>query len=370
MDKKKIIWITGSNFFDVDKPIVPQLVEYYDIYWIVVCQEKTFYNVDDIEQTAKSAQIGYFIVNLKHRLRSWRTGVQFWKLLNRIKEMHPDMLYVNFLGFPYLFPIIWISMIPRNIVVYACHDFKDHYGIKNQELLSIYKKFIFISFKNFQFFSNTQRILFMMKYRKKTSFYAPLSLKDFGQPDVKIQKSDKIVFLFFGQIRNNKGLSVLIKASNKLNKVHSGKFVVKIWGGCDNWSIYQSLIEDNSCFDLKIERVENSDIPNLFASSHFLVLPYLDVTQSGPLFISYNYGIPVIASNHPGFSEFIEDKVNGFLFQNQNEDSLFSVMCDIIEGKFSYDKMKMNLENYINERLSINTIVKSYCQGINNIIAK
>ena len=370
MEKKTIAWITGSNFFDVDMQVIPHLAEKYEIYWIVIHQVDSFFLVTDIERIAKLTNIEYKIIELKHRLRSWRVGIQFWKLIKKVKLQKADLLYVNLLRFPYLFPLIWLSGIPQQTIIYACHDFKDHFGINNRKLFYIYKKFIFSCFENFHFFSLSQRNLFRKDYNNKKSFYAPLSLKDFGRPEIMMHTKNKTVFLFFGQIRKNKGLNILIKATNKLQKKCPNKFVVKIFGGCDDWSAYNSLIEDYTCYEIRIARVENKDIPNIFATTHYLVLPYLDVTQSGPLFISYNYGVPVIASNHPGFSEFVKDKENGFLFQDRDEDSLFEIMCDIIDGKYPYDKVKLNLKNYINRNLSIDNIKRMYCSGFDDILYK
>ena len=89
----------------------------------------SFFLVTDIERIAKLTNIEYKIIELKHRLRSWRVGIQFWKLIEKVKLQKADLLYVNFLGFPYLFPLIWLSGIPQQTIIYACHDFKDHFGI-------------------------------------------------------------------------------------------------------------------------------------------------------------------------------------------------------------------------------------------------
>ena len=40
MDKKKVFWLTGSSFFDVDEKIVPEMNRMYDIHWFVLVQKE------------------------------------------------------------------------------------------------------------------------------------------------------------------------------------------------------------------------------------------------------------------------------------------------------------------------------------------
>ena len=74
----------------------------------------------------------------------------------------------------------------------------------------------------------------------------------------------------------------MIEAANKLYEKYGNKFVVKIYGGCSNWEHYSKIIRYNECFDLQIRRIENDEVANLFSASDYLILPYKDVTQSGP----------------------------------------------------------------------------------------
>ena len=99
-----------------------------------------------------------------------------------------------------------------------------------------------------------------------------------------------------------------------------------------------------------------------------MVLPYKDVTQSGPLLISYNYNLPVIASNHPGFAEYISQGVTGFLFNNCDEKSLAATMIDIVEGKYNLDTIVNNLEQFIRKNVSLDSIVKKYVEGFNLVL--
>ena len=72
------------------------------------------------------------------------------------------------------------------------------------------------------------------------------------------------------------------------------------------------MIKNKNIFNLKIYYLNKNEFPDLFSSADYFILPYREVTQSGPLMLGFNYQILPIASNLRGFSEHIEDGKNGF----------------------------------------------------------
>jgi glycosyltransferase involved in cell wall biosynthesis len=267
---------------------------------------------------------------------------------------------------PYFFPLLSIFTKKKNII-YAAHDVVDHKNVKKRKLIQLYKRFIFKTFGHFHLFSRTQQELFLSLYPEKNTFYAPLMLKDFGEPKLK-NRDDKINFLFFGIIRENKGLNLLIEAGNKLAKHYSDKFKITIAGKCYNWDYYSNVIEHPENFELTIRTIQNLEIPDLFNSADYLILPYLDVTQSGPLLIAYNYNLPVIASNHKGFSEYIKHGDNGYLFETENGHELYGIMKGIIRAKnFQINQIKKNLSEFVEKNISLNLISKNYIDFFNSL---
>ena len=366
MNKKKVFWFRGSSFFYVDDKIVPEMNKLYDIHWFVLVQKESFYKSSDIRKYMYEKKVSGTIVDWP-RLRSFKSLKYFYKLTMQIKKGNYDLIYIDYLGLPYMFLLFYLFGLHKKKLIYACHDFVDHVEINNRGFISRYKYFIFKHFSYFQLFSKTQLALFNNKFSKIT-YYAPLALKGFGKANLIKKNNDKIVFLFFGKIQERKGLDYLVKAANLVYEKCPGKFIVKICGACDNWDKYESLIKHPECFELVTRRIENEEIPNIFVTSDFLILPYKDVTQSGPLLISYNYNLPVIASNHPGFAEYISHGVTGFLFNNCDEKSLAATMIDIVEGKYNLDTIVNNLKQFIRENVSLDSIVKKYVEGFNLVL--
>ena len=61
MSKKKISWVTPDYFLDVDIPIVPNLLDEYDIIWIILFPwRNNRYKEEDLSKYAKK----YLIIRL------------------------------------------------------------------------------------------------------------------------------------------------------------------------------------------------------------------------------------------------------------------------------------------------------------------
>lgn len=365
---KKIAWITANSFLDVDLPIVKSLNtdSKLDITWYLIFVKDRInnYDINEIHKEVCSNSVRMNCLFLKSRFSSIITLYEFFILLFKIRRMEPDVLYLNCEMEPYFSILARLFFNPKKVIV-AIHDVEPHVGVSK-----IFHFFLYFKIKiffNFQVFSNTQKRILALKYKYKNIFCIPLFLQSFGKSK-KVADNDKIHFLFFGTIRQNKGMEYLIEATNNLSISHKGKFVVKIAGKCNEWSFFEKLITNKDDLHFSIQAVPNEDIADLFCEAHYIVLPYKDVTQSGPLMLSFNYGIPAIASNLPGFREHIIDQETGYLFESKNSESLYMIMCEIIDSKnVNYNVLKNNLLNNVIKKYSINEIKYSYSKMFKSI---
>lgn len=363
--EKKITWLTSDSFLDVDIPILLELADTYSIHWIIIFSKNRVvtYNQEQIMELFSEKSITIDFIFFSNRLRSVKTFRQNILLAKKIKSSDAQLVYCNYLGIPYFFPILLV-VVGKSNVIYAIHDVVDHLNVKKRIFISLYKKFIFHYFQNFHLFSNTQNNIFKLKHPAKNTFLAPLYLKSFGST-TKTARKDKIQFLFFGSLRGNKGVEYLLQAGNELFDKYPNQFIIKIAGKCENWNQYDKYIKHKQAFDLHLYPIENSEVPDLFGSSHYLILPYLDVTQSGPLMLAYNYNVPVVASRLDGFSEYIDDMENGYLFETKNASDLCQKMelClqNIPNGE--YNNMLKKLDKYVQENISLHKICNKYVQS-------
>jgi len=361
--KKKIFWLTAGYYYDVDLPIVPEIAKQHRIDWHIFLEYAKCYNEDEILSTnfTETDNLKRSINIFKLREKDPRIILDFLKLIKIIKKGKYDIVYIDGCTSLYFFPLLYLCRVKN--IIYACHDVVPHVGFDKS--LGYIQKFIFKRFSNFQVFSKEQYNIFKIKYPGKNVFMARLALKDFGKSEMN-PPSDNFVFTYFGAIRENKGIEYLMEAGNKLHETHPGKFKINIFGYTPEWRKYEKHIRYPEAFNLDIRKIDNSEIPNIFCSSHYIVLPYKDVTQSGILSIAFNYLIPVICSDYKGFREYIEHGNNGFLFRPMDSDDLYDKMKKIIESPpNAYQQIKQNLQDFVEMNCSIFAITNEYMNFFN-----
>jgi glycosyltransferase involved in cell wall biosynthesis len=127
--------------------------------------------------------------------------------------------------------------------------------------------------------------------------------------------------LFFGIVRDYKGLDVLLEAIAKVPSVQltvAGEF----WGGTEQYSRMIDRLGIGDRVKLHAGYIDNETIPKLFAAADALVLPYRSATGTTNVRLGFAYNLPVIASDVPALAEQINDGVDGLLFPSGDADGL------------------------------------------------
>ena len=131
---------------------------------------------------------------------------------------------------------------------------------------------------------------------------------------------NKITFLFFGLIREYKGLDILLKAINKIDENLWNDFELIIAGETYiNINNYKKIITNNLHKNIiwYNEYIPDESINLYFSASNYVVLPYRSGSQSGITPMAYYYDKPVIVSNVSGLVELVDENT-GFIFENEN----------------------------------------------------
>lgn len=359
--KSKLLYYSPECFLDVDFPVLEVIAEKYDVLWILIMDSINFYSDDEIKYFCHNNNINLFKIERKYRRSSiFQIGVSK-RIVSRIKSFDPDVLYFEQFDNPFITIYLYLLMYKKRMVI-GVHDVKPHSNHANR-LTKFHKNVYLRVFKNYHLFSNSQRDYFESNYGKANIFVIPLNLKDFGNPEKREMPSNTLKLLFFGKIHKYKGLDILIESINALP--NSYDVSVTIAGNCKNFEIYENLIK-RKAYDFKIGFIENDMIPGLFSNHDFLVLPYKDVTQSGPLYIAYNYNLPIIASDLPEFKEHIKDGYNGFLFAANDSISLKNKIVEIVDAN-NKESIRLNLKEYTKSNYNKLRIGKSYIKMFNEV---
>lgn len=151
-------------------------------------------------------------------------------------------------------------------------------------------------------------------------------------------KINEKVILYFGAIKGYKGLEYLVAAFQQI--AAQGDYRLIIAGERkkdyqEYWRSVEQGIEADPSRDkilLKIEFVPDAETEIYFKAADVAVLPYTEIFQSGILFLSLNYGVPVIATNVGSFSDDIVEGKTGFICQPRDPDDLAQKIKQFFES--------------------------------------
>ena len=145
--------------------------------------------------------------------------------------------------------------------------------------------------------------------------------------------NDKMVFLFFGQVRSSKNLQLVMKSLPYIKHLNP---LVLVYGKFVEEDIfrYVDMIPENCSQFVVIEPgfVSDDKMTKLFSASDISLLPYKEIFQSGVLLTSFAFRLPVICSNIAGFSDLVADRSNGFLFESDNVLDFVRACCEANES--------------------------------------
>lgn len=364
MTKKKICWITSSFLLDVDIPIVPNLKSSYDIDWVILTTPAN--HKGDQRMIESAVGNDYRMIEIKDVFIHPRLYFFYKKLLESLRKEEYGLYYFNFLGMPYFMPLVHM-LIPKDKCIIAAHNVKTPKGARYYLLAKPYMDYVIKAFSNFQVFSLNQLDLLSSLKKNANILYAPLCLKDYGTPTVK-KTTEPITFLFFGNIVEYKRVDLLLQATRIINNKGINGFNVQISGYCrpKKWKEkYEPLLKGLDNVTIDIRRIPNEDIPNLFEKSHFFVMPYQDIAQSGAMTVALRYNIPIIASELDTFKEFMDGREDGYFFEPGNAEQLADIMIAAIQEYSSRYKLMCECQaNIVKEKLSQEVILARYKEYI------
>lgn len=128
--------------------------------------------------------------------------------------------------------------------------------------------------------------------------------------------------LFFGFIRDYKGLDLLLEAmqnpaieKRKIKLIVAGEFY-------SNAEKYLNLIKEYNIaerIELFTEFIPNEAVANYFGASDLVVQPYKTATQSGITQIAYHFEKPMVVTNVGGLKEIVPENKVGFVVEPNAE---------------------------------------------------
>ena len=168
--------------------------------------------------------------------------------------------------------------------------------------------------------------------------------------------------LFFGFIRDYKGLDLLLQAMvNKEIKNENIKCIIagEFYGNKDK---YERLIKElgiSGQLIMHTEFIPNSKVRYYFSASDLVVQPYKSATQSGVSQLAYHFEKPVVVTNVGGLPEIVEEGKTGYVV-DVDPNEIAKAILDFYRNKrdrefiehIKQKKKEFSWENFVKRMLN------------------
>jgi len=157
-------------------------------------------------------------------------------------------------------------------------------------------------------------------------------------------EKDKKNILFFGLIREYKGLDILIDSFSMLDDSYQLIIAGEPYGSFDRYKEQIDKSPNRERIQLFTRYISDNEVPGFFSASDVCVLPYRSATQSGISAISYHFELPMITTNVGGLKEAIEVPGTGIVVETVDSVAIKNAIVDYFErdlgGSFSKNIIK------------------------------
>ena len=123
----------------------------------------------------------------------------------------------------------------------------------------------------------------------------------------------KKTLLFFGLIREYKGLDILLEAFRTLPEDYQLIIAGEPYGSFDKYQRIIDSLPGKDRVHVFPDYIRDSEVKRFFCASDVTVLPYRSATQSGISSIAYHFDVPMIVTDVGGLRGTIGDRGTGIV---------------------------------------------------------
>jgi D-inositol-3-phosphate glycosyltransferase len=289
----------------------------------------------------------------------------WWSVGNKIKNEQPDLLLIKF-WLPFMAPCLGViaRLVKRNgktkVISIIDNIIPHEKRIGDFNLARFFVKSVD------GFIAQSKSVLADLdlfdKYKPKS--FSPHPLYDnFGEAISKVNARqllslavDKKYILFFGFIRDYKGLDILldVMADERIRKLNvslivAGEFYADATPYLDQ--IKRLNIQENVV--LKTDFIPDDKVASFFCAADMIVQPYKHATQSGVTQICYHFDKPMLVTNVGGLPEIVPNDKVGFVtevsvkdiadallrFYKEEKEDVFIANIKVEKKKYSWEMM-------------------------------
>lgn len=270
----------------------------------------------------------------------------------KIRKQNPDLVILQW-WHPYFAPCYWLlaKAIGKKIKkIYTCHNVFPH------ERFPLDKWLTKLALKRGDaYIVHSQSDAEELKAVKKNAVYRlnphptynAFKIKNLSRMQAReaLHKGEQEkLLLFFGFVREYKGLKHLLKAMPEIKaKLGNVKLMVVGSFGEDKANYLQLIREGQieDCVEVIDGYTPDDEVEKYFAACDLVVLPYESATQSGIVQIAFGFELPVIVTNVGGLPDVVEDGKMGYIVPTKDPGAIAKAVIDFYRN----DKAAFYQEN-------------------------
>jgi len=179
------------------------------------------------------------------------------------------------------------------------------------------------------------------------------------------QLTDKKILLFFGIIRDYKGLDVLLETLSKLDETYHLIIAGEAYGDFMKYTRMMDQLNIRDRCHVFERYIDDHEVPHFFSASDVCMLTYKSATQSGISGISQHFELPTIATNVGGLAESILPGETGYVVAEVDPIEIAkTVETYFLENKKEIFRGNIGLENKANSWESFSKTLLNFIDTI------
>lgn len=239
----------------------------------------------------------------------------FSAIVKEIKAFNPTAIYSPFL---HLWSPIVYFLLRKFTIISTIHDVKTHYG-ESKILTPLY--YLSIKLSNKIIILNHKDINLIMEkgFKKSDICVIPHASFSYYNSSTTFDKQEiNHTILFIGRIEKYKGIQLLLDSFEiVLKKIPNLKLVI---AGNGDLKPYLKQIEQHFNSITTVNSwLSDQEIGDLALKTDFIVLPYIDASQSGIIPLAFGCGKTVVATNVGSLSEQVPSGTGLIVEPNEND---------------------------------------------------
>ncbi len=310
-------------------------------------------------------------VVLSERILSTVNPASYYSCAKTIDNLAPDLFLTR-----YWMPYLGLSLgkvaqkLSQNIIKIAIVD---SFHTANEQFRAAKNNVFFIKHYDGFIIMNEESEKYLLSINPEATFVKhPLPAYSYINNPIEKNKAKRIlnvpenknILLFFGEIRDYKGLDILLQSCSQLDD----NFHLIIAGEAHNsFDYYQNMIEKLKIIhkiSLNIRYINPNEAPFFLSAADVLVLPCKEKLPREVINHSFLYNLPIITTDMSDSSQVVENNKLGIIIEKADAALLTAAIQNYFTQKL-YDVFSPNIVTY-----NKNNSWESFAASIYNLYDK